>query len=326
MINPSTNKPSIQVNRTDIGTDVTFLNIYRRYEKINICSVPYPMRSVYTQRKIPSHGYINLRGKINKPLNKKYFEFWVNGKLLTDEVTIITPSKIFLHGLTSLKNLEIIEINRDYNEYFSDNFIDVEIKEYGRPYVKWDYDTYLDAALEGRLDEDNYTEEEQEYLLSPIWKQVEKDHPEFKNYPPNTDTDEDILLRTNEDDDINGLENPIYQFLIMDTPTLEGHPIMERTLSFEHFGLKPITDSMIIDMLNEEWKEEIESDPYLPEHFIMSDDEWYGMATRLYDEYGILVHNLNESVYHVADNDLLRINVSSKLSRIVKNKITYDLS
>lgn len=323
LVNPSTNRNTLHVTTNGDGTDVQFLNIYRRYEHLNICSVPYPMRSVYVQRRIPSNGYIDLKGKLNKPLNKKYFEFWVNGKLLYDEVTIITPTKLFLHGLKSLKNLEIIEVNRDSNEYFSDVFLYTEETD-SRPYNAWDYTTYLDDALEGNL-EDNYTTEEQEYLLSPVWEQVEKDHPEFKNYPPNVDTEPDILLRTNSNDSLEGLDNYNYQFMIIDAPTLEGRPISERTLTFDHFGFIPISDTMIVDMLNEEWSNEI-SNGLLPDHAIISDDEWYGMATRLYDEYGILVHNLNEAAYHVTDIDLLRINVSSKLSRIVKNQITYDLT
>lgn len=326
LINPATNKPSIRVFETGNGTDVTFLNLYRRYEHLEIHSTPYPMRSVYVKRRIPENGYIDVKGKINKPLNKKYFEFWVNGKLLNDEVTIISPTKIFLHGLKSLKNLEIIEINRDPNEYFSDNFIEVEQNTYGRPYLKWNYDTYLDGALEGTLDGDNYTEDEQEYLLSPVWKQVERDHPEFKNYPPNIDIEDDILLRANSSDyPIKDLEDPMYHFLIVNSPTLENHPISERNLTFEHFGFKPISNQMLIDIMNEEWSNEIENNPYFPEHSVISDDEWYGMVTRLYDEYGILVHNLNEAAYHITDENLLKINMNNKLSRIVRNSIIYDL-
>lgn len=328
MVNPSTGKPTLHVVEKENGTDVTFLNLYRRYEHLQICSVPYPMRSVYVQRKIPSNGFIDLTGKINKPLNKKYFEFWVNGKLMYDEVTIISPTKIFLHGLTSLKNLEIIEINRDSNEYFSDCYLEIS-DENGlkRPHPEWNYKTYLDDALEGNLNGDNYTSEEQEYLLSPVWPQVDETHPEFKNYPPNVDIDDDVLLRTNpEDYPINELENPLYQFLVTNQPTLEGKPLVEQTLSFRHFGLIPISEEMIIDMLNEEWKEEIANNSYLQDHAILTDAEWYGMTARLYDEYGILVHTLNESVYHVADTNLLKINTSSKLSRIVRNAITYDLT
>lgn len=326
LVNPSTLKPSIRVEESGSGTDVTFLNLYRRYEHLEIHSVPYPMRSVYVQRNIPAHGYLDLKGKLNKPLNKKYFEFWVNGKLLMDEVTIISPTKLILHGLKSLKNLEIIEINRDPNEYFSDTFMEVEQGLYGRPYLKWNYDTYLDGALDGTLEGDNYSEQEQEYLLSPVWKQVEKDHPEFKNYPPNVDLEDDILLRANSSDyPINDLEDPMYQFLVVNSPTIEGKPLTGRDLSFKDFGFTPITNQMLIDMMNEEWSYEIEHDPYFPQHTIMTDDEWYGMVTRLYDEYGILVHNLDDSVYHITDENILRINVNNKLSRIVRNPISYDL-
>lgn len=326
LINPCTYKPFIHSLETENGTDVTFLNLYRRYETLELRSVPYPMRSVYVQRRIPSHGFIDLDGKLNKPINKKYFEFWVNGKLLFDEVTIISPTKIFLHGLKSLKNLEIIEINRDPNEYFSDIFLEVKDSKLGRPYSYYNYKTYLDSALEGTLDGDNYTTEEQEYLLSPVWKQVDIDHPEYKNYPPNVDIEDDILLRSyNKDLPIDALDNPIYQYLVVDPPTINGHPIIERESSFKHFGLIPISNSTIVDMLNEEWKEEIEKDPYLHEHVVMSDDEWYGTTARLYDEFGILVHTLNEAAYKVSDRNVLRINTSNKTSKIIKNVTQYDL-
>ena len=327
LVNPSTNKPTLHVVNTQNGTDVTFMNLYRRYEHMNICVTPYPMRSVYVKRRIPSHGFINLKGKLNKPLNKKYFEFWVNGKLLHDEVTIITPTKLILHGLKSLKNFEIIEINRDSNEYFSDNFYEVETSTYGRPYYGWDYDTYLDAALECRLDKDNYTEEEQEYLLSPIWKQVSEDHPEFKNYPPNVDIEDDVLLRTNpEDYPINDLENPSYQFLVINQPTLEGKAIVEQTLTFRHFGYIPITNQMLIDIMNEVWGDEINDNPYFPEHTVLTNDDWYGLSTRLYDEYGVLVHILNNAAYHVTGRSMLKINTKNKISRIIPNPVIYDLT
>ncbi|MCM1215433.1 MAG: hypothetical protein NC548_13050 [Lachnospiraceae bacterium] len=324
LINPSTGEPTLRVIENDNGTSVTFMNLYRRFEHLEIHSTPYPMRSVYVQRRIPQSGYIDLAGKLNKPLNKKYFEFWVNGKLLFDEVTIISPTKLFLHGLTSLKNLEIIEVNRDPNEFFSDEFL--EVKESLRnPQPYWNYDTYLDDALQGTLEGDNYTIEEQEYLLTPVWRQVEKDHPEFKNYPPNVDVDDDILTRVkHEDHPINDLDNPMHQFMVVDPPTLEGRPIIGN-LKFSHFGWIPISNDMIIEMLNEEWADEISKIPNFPEHTIISDDEWYGLAARLYDEYGILVHNLNEAAYKVTDHNLIKINTGSKLCRIVRNSTIYDL-
>ena len=113
--------------------------------------------------------------------------------------------------------------------------------------------------------------------------------------------------------------------MLIDPPTLEGHGIVDRSMKFEHFGFRPITDTQIIDMLNEEWEEEIKNNPVLQEHSIISDEEWYGTTAKLYDEFGVLVHTLNESAYHVADTNILQININSHLNRIVKNPIIYDL-
>ena len=326
--NPSTGFPSLSTQRVSDGTDVTFLNVYRRYENLEIRTTTYPMRSVYIQRKIPVHGYINLDGKLNKPLNKKYFEFWVNGRLLSDEVTIISPSKLFLHGLRSLKNLEIIEVNRDPNEYFSDVFLETRMMDDNRPSNRWNYETYLDAALEGNLEGDNYTLEEQEYLLTPVWQQVSEDNPAYKDYPPNVDVEEDILLRSYKNDELPdlGLDNSSYQFSILNAPTLEGIALTGRDMKWDQFGFVPIPDQQIVDILNTEWAEEIMNDPYLSEHVVISDDEWFGTTARLYDSMGILVHNLNESAYKIYDWNVLNINPKIAKSQIVKKETQYDLT
>jgi len=284
------------------------------------------MHSVYTQRRIPSHGYINLQGKINKPLNKKYFEFWVNGKLLSDEVTIISPTKIFLHGLHSLKNLEIIEINRDPHEYFSDVFLHTRNSK-GRPRKYWDYTTYIDAALEGNLKEDNYTLAEQESLLTPVWKQVAADHPSFKDYPPNTDTEEDILQITYQYDhpDVQDGGSSL-QFMMIDPPTLEGESFVARNMHFEHFGLEPISNDLLIEMLNEEWAEEIKSNPYFHKHIVMDDEQWYGAVSRMYTSSGEYTDSLDQAAYHAYDHSVLHINSKTKRSDIIRDAVSYDLT
>lgn len=327
LVNPSTGIPSFYTRHTDEGTEVVFLNLYRRYEHLEVRTVPYPMRSVYVQRRIPQHGFIDLAGKLNKPLNKKYFEFWMNGRLLHDEVTIISPTKLVMHGLRSLRNFEIIEVNRDPNEYFSDIFLEKSVNSHNRPTYSWNYKTYLDGAIDGTLDGDNYTPEEQRYLLSPVWPQVPEDHPSYKDYPPNMDLDDDVILRVEIPNDL-----PIYdvddtssQFMLIDLPSLEGKQFAGR-MRFDHFGFRPLTNEMIIDMLNEEWAEEIANDPYMFRHVIISDDEWYGTTARLYDEFGILVHNLNEAAYKVPDWKVININSQQRTSRIIDNSKTFDLN
>ena len=325
LVNPSTGKPSINVTYTDDGTDVTFLNLYEMYDHFEVHTTPYPMRSVYTQRRVPKNGYIDLKGRINKPLNKKYFEFWMNGRLLSDEVTIISPTKLFLHGLKSLRNFEIVEINRDPNEYFSDIFLGITTNAYGTPYPIWNFTTYLDAALSGTLEGDNYTLAEQEALLNPVWKQVDRNDTSYKDYPINQDLENDILLRVDKYQDISKLSTLPYQFSIVDLPHIEGVTVTGRSLNWDQFGFIPITAQMIVEILNEEWKDEIDTGTS-GSHEVVSDADWYGLAVRLYDEYGVLVHTLNETVYKIVDDALLKINTETKLGRIVRREVEYDLS
>ena len=161
--------------------------------------------------------------------------------------------------------------------------------------------------------------------MTPVWQQVAQDHPEFKNYPPNMDTEDDILSRVEEDDyPLEDLEMPSYQYMIIDVPMLEGVPISDRNMRFEHFGFVPISNEKLSDMMNDEWADEI-ANGQVPSHNAISDDEWYGLTTRLYDEYGVRVHNLNDSAYKVVDTNLLRINADSKANRIIKRNIEYDL-
>jgi len=324
LVNPSTEKPSLLVEETSDGTDITFLNLYKAYEKLEFHIVPYPMRSVYTQYIVPANGYIDLTGKLNKPLNKKYYEFWMNGRLLDDEVTIITPTKLILHGLQSLRNFEIVEINRDSHEYFSDNFIDVEFTKYDRPYLRYNLTTYLDDALTGDLEGDNYTLEEQEALLSPVWKQVSVDDENFKKYPINTDIERDILTRVEETDTLDQISEAIYQYIVINTPTIEGRPFADRNMTLEQFKYKPITDEMIVDMLNEVWSEEIENN-IIGERSIIGSNDWYGFATKMYNEFGELVTNISEAAYFITDDNILKIDNNEKDSRIIRKEKEYDL-
>jgi len=316
--NPSTGYPTLRVREDHDGTNVTFLNIYRKMEHLQIRSTPYPMRSVYVQRRIPKHGYIDLKGKLNKPLSKKHYEFWMNGRLLNDEVNIITPTKLIMHGLKSLRNFEIIEINRDPHEYFSDLFLGIKEDRLNRFRPNWDYTTYLDRVLEGEYD---FTLEEQAALLSPVWPQVPIDHPEYKNYPPNVDIEDDIILRIHTVNDlpIVDLDASSYQFLLHDLPTLEGIVIAGR-LNFDQFGLRPLTEHEIIDMLNEEWEEEIRTNPKMHPHTVVNDDEWYGMVAKMYDGRGRETNDIEQALYKVYPEDIVNINSTTKRCRIIRNK------
>jgi hypothetical protein len=333
MVNPATGLKTLNVVEHTGGVEVTFVGLYKQHERLEFRTLPYPVRSVYVQRHIPKHGFVDLAGKLNKPLSKKYYEFWVNGKLMLDEVTIISPTKLFLHGLTSLLNFEIIEINRDPHEYFSDTFLETP-PDTDRPTPFYNFKTYLDGALEGdRLgdDFDIYSEVEQKKLLEPVWVQVARDHPDYKLYPENSNTDRDILARIYNPEDLplpDHFPETGYEMMIVDGPFLEKLPLVGRDMKWEDFGWQPIGNQEIINMLNEEWKAEIESDPYLNYHYAIGDDEWYGTTAKLYDEFGIQVHNLSAAFYSVPDTSVININTSTnKVDIIHLNRwINLDVS
>ena len=183
----------------------------------------------------------------------------------------------------------------------------------------------MDSALEGKL-KDNYTLEEQEALLTPVWKQVAKEHPLFKKYPPNTDVDPDILTSISGEniDEFNGVGS--YQYLISDLPSLEGRLISQEDMDFEYFGFTPISNDDIIKMMDDEWEEEIKKNPYFKQHRVLSEEDWYGIVARLFNENGSSVDSIGEKKYLIRDNDMIHINTKRHSSKIIPIQKEYDLT
>ena len=313
-INPNTLKPNYIVQKIESGTLIKLMNVYQANTPIQIISEPYPMRSVFTLRSVPSHGYINVAGKLNKPLSKKYFEFWCNGKLLTDEVSIISPTKLILHGLTSLRNFEIIEINRDLNEYFSNSFVETDKNNEEHPFVKWNLNNYLDSALDGTLP-NNYSKDELRSLLYPVYPQVPEKDPNYSKYPINQDLDPDVLNLVdsiNLSDDIKLLFN----ILVFNVPTINNIQV-NHSMTFKEIGFRPISDQMLIDELNNEWQEEINTNPYFDKHIIISKDEWYGVVGFGFDENGNITTDKSKIAYSVTNPKCININTNSKTIKII---------
>lgn len=323
LINSSTQKPTFIAEKNELGTKIKLLNLYEAGTELRLISEPYSMRSVFTLRKIPEDGLIDMFGLLNKPLNKKYFEFWVNGKLLTDEVTIISPTKFVLHGLTSLRNLEIIELDRNPNEYFSDTFL-LKTKNYlSRSYKIWNFDNYLDAALDGRLFGDNYSKEEKELLTYPVYPQISSEDEEFSNYPINSNNDLDVLAQTSMTLS-NGIARYIYNILVFDFPSINGVQLSSKDLSFEKLGFKPFTSQEIVDELNEVWKDEITSNNYLDYHVIIDDKLWVGAVGSTFDENGNEV-NPEFSAFSVMDNNIIIFDEVNQTVNLEKNETYYNL-
>ena len=81
---------------------------------------------VYFQRKINEKGIVNLTGKINKPLDFKWYDIYLNGlRLHESNIEIVGPYIFLLKNVPTLTNLEIYQKNLDSlnwdNDYPTDD-------------------------------------------------------------------------------------------------------------------------------------------------------------------------------------------------------------
>ena len=93
-------------NRLDIDTTTNTSVKKIRSNYVGVCR--------YSSYKIPENGLIDFTGYIPTPLSRDRYEFWVNGRYLTDDnLAIVSPTSIQLHDLKSLHNFELIELVDD---------------------------------------------------------------------------------------------------------------------------------------------------------------------------------------------------------------------
>lgn len=310
-INPSTKEPTFYAKETENGTEITINDTMPKGTWIDVRILPYAVRSVYTLYKIPKEGYLDLEGVLNKPLSKNYYEFWVNGRLMDKEVAIITPTKVFFHGLTSLRNLEILEIDRDYHERLSDAYV----HNYDENHMRYNFNTYLDDVLDGDL-VDHYTLGEQKTLIYPVWPQVSPENENYKQYPPNMDIDPSVFDYVK---DRNTVPNGLYKHIITtDIPSLNGVYLNNKNMRWSSFGMRRISDIDIVNMFNTTWEEEIHKNPYLHTHRVLSEHDWYGQAVILYDVNGNRLDVPTDKTYTMKSPERIAFNTKTKLTSILK--------
>lgn len=315
LVNPSTKKPTFVVERTGDSTKIKVMIIYQANTELKIVSEPFSMRSVFTTSSVSSHGYLNLKGKLNKPLNKKYFDFWMNGKLLTDEVTILTPTKLFLHGLTSLNNFEIIENDRDPNEYFSKKFFSYSTNYMDNPCYNYNFTTYLDKALDGWF---GYTNDELRLLTFPVYPQVETTSIYYPDYPINQNIDSNIYSIA----DASLINDPTVQFIynlfIFGNPTINGISLNSQFLSFKKLGFLPISEQNLVNLEDQVWSNEIYSNPYFDQHIIINKNLYYGVIGKSFDSLGNETNDEDKVAFRVLSSKIIKIDDSKKRISIVE--------
>ena len=98
---------------------ILFLDACQAGEYLVIEINPYRRNLVYYQEELtPGVLTINLKDYINKPFDIRYYDVYMNGrKLSINNVFSLTPWIITLVNLKSYYNLEIYEVERDYEWY-----------------------------------------------------------------------------------------------------------------------------------------------------------------------------------------------------------------
>lgn len=88
-------------------------------DQITVDHVPWSIRTVYYQPDIPEDGLIDVDGKLNLPVNLKWYDIYVNGRRLhSKNIVIVSPTKFYVKGIQSRRHLIIFDRDRDNDVFF----------------------------------------------------------------------------------------------------------------------------------------------------------------------------------------------------------------
>lgn len=87
--------------------------------RLVIDRVPSTFRMVYYQAEIEESGYVDLDGAINLPVSLKWYDIYLNGlRLSPRNLWIISPTRFYIKGVESRRNLVIVDRNRNDDVFY----------------------------------------------------------------------------------------------------------------------------------------------------------------------------------------------------------------
>jgi len=209
---------------------------------INSIRSNYLHVSRYVASHIPENGVIDLTGYVPTPLSRDRYEFWVNGRYVNDDnhLTILSPTTFQLRNLTSLRNLEVIEL--------VDDLEDSVITQNGTCYIDINgktYPTYQLASLQNA----NIIDQKIQFKFNQnTVSKLDQYVPDQIRITNNVDIEHDIL------DYIVPPQNLSYD----DTtnhPTINGVTLQNETST--SLGFVEMNHETILNMMDDVWKREI---------------------------------------------------------------------
>lgn len=230
------------LNRLTIETDK---NADVKVAKMTYIGIPR-----YSALSIPKDGLFDVTGYIPTPLSRSRYEWWVNGRQIApSDVIILSPTSFQLINLRSLKNFELIELVDDTRSS--------GLMKEGNVYVDINgitYGSYRLALLSGKT----MVNQDIRYVFNtsnhkPIHDYIRG----IANDPNNVDVETNILAGLKQtDSDVNKYTE------VHNTPTINGVSIYNAKT--RDLGIREISPEMIIDMLDDIWKNEIITNPLFP--------------------------------------------------------------
>ena len=226
-----------EINQT---TNPTVQKIKSNY--IHVCR--------YSTQKIPVDGLLDFTGYIPTPLSRDRYEFWVNGRCLTDtNLSIISPTSIQLHDLKSLRNFELIELVDDtetantlfptgsvYMDLFGNTFSSYTLMMLSNSNIRYQSIQYR-FYFNTKSSLDTYTKG----IISN---------------PNNHDIETDILSYLTISDTVTSYNE------IFNIPSINGVPLQHPTTM--DLGLLQIPSDQILAVYDKVWAKEITTNPLFP--------------------------------------------------------------
>ena len=205
----------------------------------------------YSLQTIPTDGFIDFTGYIPTPLSRKRYEFWVNGRCVTNtpNLIILSPTAIQLVNLKSLRNFELIELVDNIND--SDTVFPT-----GGVYMDLEGHTFSSYLL---MLNSNRNIRYQNIKYRFYWNTKSDLDVYTKGIipdPNNKNIEVDILDYVSIPDNVTSY-NELYNI-----PTLNGVPIYHPTTN--DLGIMEIPAEKINALYDRVWRENICMDPLFP--------------------------------------------------------------
>lgn len=198
--------------------------------------------SRYTAQSYPQDGIIDVTGYIPTPLSRDRYEFWVNGRFVSDpdQIIILSPTSFQLRNMTSLKNLEVIELIDDVHDSIltpkGPTYIDLNGDRYG---------SYFDMMRKRA----NITSQAVQYRFNQNTKYGMDEYiPDDIRPSNNVDVEPDILSYITDTTEVTSYDQTFNH------PTLNGVPIDHNTSM--SLGFMEYPNMEILNQMDRVWANE----------------------------------------------------------------------